>query len=98
MCHSHDHGSCLGCHHGISRRGFIRGCGAALATAGGVAAGASRAGEPKKPVRVALVFLSRERPSWPYPEFDIEAREKEILGVLGEGCPGVKFVPLWSSA
>jgi len=94
MCHSCDRGSCLGCHHGLSRRGFLRGCGAALATAGGVASGVSRAGEPKPPVRVALVFLSRANPSWPYPEFDIEAREKEILGALGEGCPGVEFVPV----
>jgi hypothetical protein len=44
-------------------------------------------------VRVALVFLSAPHPSWPYPEFDIEGREKEILGLLSEGCPGVQFVP-----
>jgi hypothetical protein len=93
MCHSRQPGSCIGCGHGVTRRGFIKGCGVALATTGGLASAAGRAeGAGQKPVRVALVYLSKERPSWPYPEFDIEAREKEILGALKEGCRGVEFV------
>jgi len=53
-----------------------------LVAAGGLAPGAGRAGESeKKPVRVGLVHLSAERPSWPYPEFDIVKREEEILGL-----------------
>jgi hypothetical protein len=100
MCSSRHYNWCVGCNHGISRRHFVKGCGLALATAGWMAptpafAGASLAQERKtKPVRVGLVFLSSPRSSWPYPEFDIEAREKEILKLLREGCPGVEFVPL----
>ncbi len=95
MCHSHQRASCTGCPHGITRRSFVQGCGAALAAAGGLAPAAGGAESfEHKPVRVALVFLSSRRPSWPYPEFDIEAREKEILGLVKEGCPGIEFLPV----
>jgi hypothetical protein len=67
----------------------------ALASTGAMTSLAGRAEEPKaRRVRVALVFLSKERPSWPYPEFDIHGREKEIVGLLGDGCPAVEFVPV----
>jgi hypothetical protein len=57
--------------------------------------GIARAQETKRElVRVALVFLSKPRPAWPYPEFDIEARQKDILTLLTDGCPGVQFVPV----
>ena len=95
MCHSRHYVSCVGCHHGISRRGFIKGCGTAVATVGWVLSGTSPADEPKdKPVRVGLVFLSKPGSSWPHPEFDVEAREKEILKLLRDGCPRVEFVPV----
>ena len=95
MCHSRHYGCCVGCHHGVTRRGFVKGCGMALATAGWVLSGTSPADEPKdKPVRVSLVFLSKPGASWPYPGFDVEAREKKILKLLREGCPGVEFVPV----
>ena len=92
LCHC---GSCVGCHHSITRRDFIKGCGVALATAGSLASGISLADESKdKPVRVGLVFLSKSGSSWPSPGFDVEAREKEILMLLRQGCPGVEFVPV----
>ncbi len=95
MCHSYHHGSCVGCHHGITRRGFVKGCGLALVTAGWGSSGISQADEPhNKPVRVGLVFLSKPGASWPYPEFDVEDREKEILKLLRKGCSGVEFVPI----
>jgi len=95
MCCSRCAGSCVKCCGVISRRDFGKGCGAVLGGAGGLASAATPAGEQKgRPVRVGLVYLSKERPSWPYPEFDIRAREKEILRLLNEGCPGIEFVPV----
>lgn len=87
--------TCGGCHHGMSRRHFIKGAGAALAAAGGLSSAAALAGESeKRPVRVALVFLSTKGSSWPYPEYDNETREKEILGLLKKGCPGIELTPV----
>ena len=45
-------------------------------------------------VRVGLVFLSKEGSSWPYPTFDVAGREKQILGLLKNGCPEIEFVPV----
>jgi hypothetical protein len=79
----------------MSRRRFVKGCGAALATAGLATLGAAGAGQAKgEGVRVGLVFLSRAKSSWPYPQFDVEAREKEIIRLLRDGCEGVEFVPV----
>ncbi|MHC4181581.1 MAG: twin-arginine translocation signal domain-containing protein [Planctomycetota bacterium] len=95
MCHSRGRSMCGGCCHGISRRDFVKGLGAAVGTAGGLAAAPSLAGEPKaRPVRVGLVYLSKEGSSWPHPKFDVHRREQEILRLLKEGCPGVEFVPV----
>jgi len=92
-CPCHD-ASCGNCH-GISRRGFVKRCGAALAASCGLASVASSADEPKRRrVRVGLVYLSKEGASWPYPKFDARAREKEILALLSGGCPGVEFMPV----
>jgi hypothetical protein len=41
-----------------------------------------------------LIYLSKQGASWPYPKFDVEAREKEVLSLLKRGCPEVEFVPL----
>ena len=58
-------------------------------------AAGSLAGESRgRSVRVGLVYLSREGSSWPYPEFDIAAREKQVLRLLKEGCPEIEFVPV----
>jgi len=95
MSHSRHHGSCVGCHHGITRRSFVKGCGIVLATGARMVSGISPADEPDdKPVRVGLVFLSRAGASWPHPQYDVEARQKEILNLLEEGCREVEFVPV----
>ena len=95
MCNSPHYHSCACCHHGITRRRFMKVCGAAVATAGLSAPAISSAEKPKKkPVRVALVFLSKAGSSWPHPEFDVQAREKQISTLLKEGCRGVEFIPL----
>jgi hypothetical protein len=95
MCHSPNHGSCTGPCHAVSRRSFVKGCGAAFAAAGGLVGTRDMADEPKrKPVRVGLVYLSKQGSSWPSPHFDVAAREKQILDLLTKGCPGVDFVPV----
>jgi len=94
MCHLRQARCCAGCEIPIPRRDFVKGCGIALATAGGLAPRIIRADEQENSrVRIGLVFLSRAGDSWPYPEFDVIAREKEILGLLTEGCPEIEFVP-----
>jgi hypothetical protein len=94
MCHSPDRVSCGGCCHGISRRTFVKGCGA-LAAAGPLATATGRAEEAgKKKVRVALVLLSKEGSSWPHPEFDTDAHEQKVLGALKGGCPAIEFLPV----
>ncbi len=95
MCGSHTTGSCLGCSHALSRRGFLEGCGAAAAGLLGPLTGKAQEQEDQR-VRVALVFLSNstERESWPYPGYDCESRHQQILKALQEGCPHIAFVPV----
>jgi len=78
-----------------SRRGFLKGCGAAAAVACGPVAGLAGQQEDQ-PVRVALVFLSNseEREIWPYPGYDCARRHAAIISQLREGCPRVRFVPV----
>ncbi|MHC4214023.1 MAG: hypothetical protein ACYSWP_11685, partial [Planctomycetota bacterium] len=47
-------------------------------------------------VRVATVFLSNTeiREIWPYPGFDTDGRQREVLAALRGGCPEVDFVPV----
>ena len=108
MCGSQRPVSCIGCPHGHSRRGFLKGCGAAAAAGllspiAGRAAESKEKKEPKEAkeekgekVRVALVFFSNsaEREIWPYPGFDCEGRHREIVKLLKDGCPNVEFVPV----
>ena len=98
MCQCHTHASCHDCQHAVNRRRFLHGLGtAAAATVGGLTS-FSHAGaeEGAGKVRVAAVFLSsmQVREIWPYPDFDTEGRQKEILSLLEEGCPGIEFVPV----
>ena len=96
MCRCRMNSSCAGCSGAVNRRGFLQQFGAAAAV-GTLGAGVGLAGEPQgRKVRVALVFLanSGEREIWPYPGYDCAAREAEIGKLLGDGCPGVEFVPI----
>jgi len=47
-------------------------------------------------IRVTVVFLANTeiREIWPYPGFDSEDRQRKVLEMLEEGCPGIEFVPL----
>ncbi len=98
MNHCHTDGSCSGCCHGISRRGFVKGCGAIAAAAVGRLASrtSTAADEQGGKVRVAAVFLANIniREIWPHPQFDTEGRQKEVLALLKEGCPEIEFVPV----
>lgn len=88
---------CAGCGHGLSRRRFLAGAAATAATAAAVPSWRTEAGEDKGgKAKVALVFIanSAEREIWPYPGYDTAAREKEVLGLLKDGCPGVEFTPV----
>ncbi|MFH1744424.1 MAG: hypothetical protein ABIH23_35930 [bacterium] len=95
MCQSYSHGSCFGCHSVLTRRHFLQGLGGAAATACAVTsmAGAAEKGKNGK-VRVAAVFLANEEDSWPYPGFDTQARQQEVLALLAESCPQIEFVPV----
>jgi hypothetical protein len=47
-------------------------------------------------VRVAAVFLCSMNTNeiWPYPGFDTQSRQQEVLAVLRAGCPGIEFQPV----
>jgi hypothetical protein len=97
MLRCHSHGSCDGCCHGVDRRRFLEGCSAAAVAAAGSLTPFAAAAAPEKEtgkVRVAAVFLAQVRESWPYPGFDAERRQREILAALRDGCPDVEFVPV----
>jgi hypothetical protein len=81
----------------LSRRGFLKRSGAALAAAGALAPGLTPAAEsPEKKARVAVVFFgnSQGKEIWPYPGYDCEGRRQEILKALRDGCPQVEFAPV----
>ena len=93
------YGSCVACQHGIGRRRFLQGCGAVAAVAAGSllpGAETSAAEEGGRKARVAAVFLAsmNTREIWPYPGFDTERRQREVMAALNEGCPEIEFVPL----
>ncbi len=92
MCNCHAT-SCHGCSHAISRRRFLQSCGTA-ATIGGLTTSGIAASEGRKKPRVAVVFLQRmdTHEIWPYPEFDTNARQAEVMAALTKGCPAVEFV------
>jgi len=79
MCQCHAHVCCDGCHGSIDRRRFLQG--AAAMTVGGL---------------TSLVFLANTsiREIWPYPDFDADGRQREVLAALRQGCGEVDFVPV----
>ena len=90
--------ACQGCCHAVDRRRFLQGCGLAATAAVGpwTLSGRASAAAGEDKVRVAAVFLAdiNVHEIWPYPGFDTEARQREILAALREGCPEIEFVPL----
>ena len=92
--------SCHGCCDSLDRRRFLQSCGVGAAVVaaeslwprGKVLAQAQQA----DPVRVAAVFLCSMNTNeiWPYPGFDTQGRQQEILAALRAGCPEVEFQPV----
>ena len=90
--------SCHGCCGSLDRRRFLqtlwsRGGG----RGGGVAVAAVRRVPPSSPhpspVRVAAVFLSSMNTNeiWPYPGFDTQGRQEEVLAALRRGVRTLSF-------
>ena len=99
MSLGHIQHACHGCCHALDRRQFLHRCGAtAAAAASSMMPLDGKAKEPEGHgrVQVAAVFLSNIniREIWPYPDFDTEARQREILSLLKHGCPEIDFVPI----
>jgi hypothetical protein len=94
MCRCNAHSCCDGCSGGIDRRRFLQG--AAAATLGGLGSLAAAVDDKAGKVRVATVFLANTeiREIWPYPDFDADGRQREILAALRQGCPEIDFVPV----
>jgi len=95
MCRCHAHSCCDGCSGGIDRRRFLQGAAAAV-TLGGLGSLAAAADDKAAKVRVATVFLANTaiREIWPYPNFDADGRQREVLAALRQGCPDIDFVPV----
>lgn len=97
LCRTH---ACHGCGASFDRRRFLHGCGvgAALAAAGTLwpQRAALAQNRDQAPVRVAAVFLCSLNTNeiWPYPNFERDARQQEVLAALRAGCPGVEFEPV----
>lgn len=95
----HDDVSKAGCGPcAVSRRQFLTGCAACAAGVGGVTAlsaeRATAAEDDDKP-KVRLVFCetTNDKPIWPNIGYDFDARRKELIRVLTQGCPNVQFLP-----
>jgi len=95
MCRCHAHNGCGGCSGGIDRRRFLKAAAAAV-TLGGLGSLARAADDKAGKVRVATVFLANTeiREIWPYPDFDADGRQREVLAALRQGCPEIDFVPV----
>ncbi|MHC4657646.1 MAG: twin-arginine translocation signal domain-containing protein [Planctomycetota bacterium] len=95
MCRCYAHSSCDGCSGGIDRRRFLKAAAAAV-TLGGLGSLARASDDKDGKVRVATVFLANTaiREIWPYPNFDADGRQREVLAALRKGCPEIDFIPV----
>jgi len=87
-------GSCHGCCHAVNRRSFLK---RTATTVGGLTSpGGAAASDSHANVRVAAAFLAniKIREIRPYPSFDTEGRQREVLALLRDGCPHIEFVPM----
>lgn len=90
-CVSH---GCCGCSPGLSRRGFLKGCGATAALGAFSPLLASSEAVPEEKTRIALVFFANSKTTpemWPYPNFDCDRRIREVTQALRAGCPQFEF-------
>jgi hypothetical protein len=65
-------------------------------TLGGLGSLAAAADDKARKVRVATVFFANTaiREIWPYPNFDADGRQRQVLAALRQGCPDIDFVPV----
>jgi hypothetical protein len=87
----------------VSRREFLGRCAACAAAgttmwSGGLTAlstnravAAEKRGRPK--VRLVFCETANNVPIWPNIGYDFDARRKQLLHVLTQGCPGVQLLP-----
>ncbi len=96
MCQHYVQGFCGGCRHAVTRRRFLEGVGVTTLAAGLTNAVGAAQDRPGGKVRVAAVFLAntKVREIWPYPGFDAQGRQREILAAFETGCPAIEFVPV----
>ena len=81
----------------VTRRDFLAGCAGCAVAAGTMldsrlAVGAVQKGAKPK-VRVVFCQPRNDRPTWPNVGYDYEARERQVLRALSEGCRDVDFLP-----
>ncbi|MGA2621496.1 MAG: hypothetical protein ABSF26_28065 [Thermoguttaceae bacterium] len=82
-----------------SRRRFLSGCACcAGCVAGGTLLGSpllgaegQGGGNPK--IRVVFCETSNDKPIWPNIGYDFDARRKQVLEALTQGCPGLELLP-----
>jgi len=81
----------------LSRRRFLAGCAACLGGVGALSARAQPSGESRK-VRARLVFshTTPDRITWPNIGYDYEAHTKQFAEQLGQACPQIEFLPVWT--
>ena len=94
-CSSH---ACHGCCGALNRRWFLKSCGAgaAITATDLLVPSQARSADASESVRVAAVFLTSMNTNeiWPYPGFDTQGRQAEVLAALRHGCPGIEFQPV----
>lgn len=85
---------------GINRRRFLAGCAACVGSISGSALLAPCFGRTPKSLgrrpKIRLVFCEtkNDKPIWPNIGYDFDARRKQLLGVLNQGCSEVEFLPV----
>jgi len=47
----------------------------------------------KTRVKVVFPATQRDQPSWPYINYDVEARSKQVVAILREKLPEFEFFP-----
>ena len=93
---------CKRCPREVTRRHFLKQCGAWVTAAGAglaVAGTQTFTGCSQKnagPVKVGLISVCAppDWNVWPYVNFDYETRKGEIRKTLASACPDIEFVPL----
>jgi hypothetical protein len=85
---------------GIDRRGFLARCAGCSLVSGcmvgawaGPVLGKPTAMEGQPRVRLVFSHIPPGQPTWPYINYDYEARKRELTRRLVQGCPEIEFLP-----